>query len=113
MSISLSMIGFVDDSTGQVNYFTDNSQPTPEFLANLMRTDAQVWSDLLWISGGLLELPKCSYHHVHFDFSPDGKPAMRLGLVAPQINITDNSTGESIPITSKSAYNPHKTLGHL
>jgi hypothetical protein len=31
-SVSLSMIGFVDDSTGQVNSFHDANQPTPEFL---------------------------------------------------------------------------------
>eukprot|EP00957_Ditylum_brightwellii_P068651 5212005-Ditylum_brightwellii.AAC.1 len=24
--------------------------------------DAQLWSNLLWVSGGLLELEKCSYH---------------------------------------------------
>ena len=49
MSVSLSMVGFVDDSTGQVNDFTSNTQPTPEFLRQIMLKDAQLWSDLLWI----------------------------------------------------------------
>jgi hypothetical protein len=52
------MVGFVDDSTGQVNHFAANIQPTPDALAELMKIDAQLWSDLLWVSGGRLELPK-------------------------------------------------------
>jgi len=70
------MIGFVDDSMGQVNDFLSNNQPTPEVLTRIMNIDAQLWSDLLWISGGLLKLPKCSYHQIHFDFLPSGKPFM-------------------------------------
>jgi hypothetical protein len=58
LSVSLSMTGFVDDSTGQVNSFVDNNQPDPEFLRAIMQIDAQLWSDLLWLSGGLLELGK-------------------------------------------------------
>jgi hypothetical protein len=30
------MIGFVDDSTGQVNTFKDDTQQTPEFLGAIM-----------------------------------------------------------------------------
>jgi hypothetical protein len=113
MSINLSMVGFVDDSTGQqVNDFLSNAQPTPEHLATIMQHDAQLWSNLLWISGGLLELPKCSYHHIHFDFYHTSKPFMRGGRVAPQIMLNDNKTGAPIPITSKSVFDPDKTLGH-
>jgi hypothetical protein len=106
------MIGFVDDSTGQVNDFLSNTQPDPETLAQIMKIDAQLWSDLLWISGGSLELPKCSYHQVHFDFLPTGRPIMRPGQVTNQIYLSDAQTGAPIPIQSKSVLNPHKTLGH-
>jgi hypothetical protein len=51
-SVSLSMIGFVDDSTGQVDSFRDTTQPTPEFLRAIMKLDAQLWNNLLWLSGG-------------------------------------------------------------
>jgi hypothetical protein len=106
------MVGFVDDSTGQVNTFESNEQPTPELLAALMKIDAQLWSDLLWVSGGRLELPKCSYHQIHFDFLSDGQPQMRLGNVTEQILLQDPKTGNDIAIPSKSVLNPHKTLGH-
>jgi hypothetical protein len=50
MSVSLSMIGFMDDSTGQVNSFLVTEQPSPEFLQSIMQHNAQLWSDLLWVS---------------------------------------------------------------
>jgi hypothetical protein len=79
MLVSLSMVGFVDDSTGQVNEFALNSQPTPEFLQTIMKHDTQLWRDLLWLSGGLLELNKCSFHQLHFDFDSAGRPMMQAG----------------------------------
>jgi hypothetical protein len=112
MSVSLSMIGFVDDSTGQVNSFRDTHQPTPEFLREIMRHDAQLWSDLLWVSGGLLELSKCSFHQVHFDFLPDGTPMMRAGIYGDPLLVHDALLDTKVTIPAKSVHSPHKTLGH-
>jgi hypothetical protein len=112
MSVSLSMLGFVDDSTGQVNSFRDNEQPTPEFLRSIMQIDAQLWSDLLWISGGLLELGKCSFHQLHFDFAPDGAPIIRAGIYGTPLQVHDALTDRQVTIPAKSVYTPHKTLGH-
>jgi hypothetical protein len=39
-----------------------------------------LWSNLLWLSGGLLELGKCSFHQLNFSFEPDGRPMMRTGI---------------------------------
>jgi hypothetical protein len=112
MSVALSMVGFIDDSTGQINDFKSHAQPTPEELSEFMRHDAKLWNDLLWISGGLLELSKCSYHHIHFDFDTYCNATPRLGPMWPPINILDNQTNAKIIIPSKSVTNPHKTLGH-
>jgi hypothetical protein len=112
MSVSLSMIGFVDDSTGQVNEFELDTQPTPEFLRKIMQTDAQLWSDLLWLSGGLLELGKCSFHQIHFDFEADGRPLMRAGTYGDPLLVQDALTSSSVIIPAKSAFQTHKTLGH-
>jgi hypothetical protein len=60
--VTFSMVGFVDDSTGTVNSFASDTQPTTESLLAKMQHDPQLWHDLLWCSGGMLELPKCSYH---------------------------------------------------
>jgi hypothetical protein len=44
----------------------------------IMQLDPQLWNNLLWLSGGMLELSKCSLHHIHFDFLPDGMAMISL-----------------------------------
>ena len=56
-SIQLFMIEFVSNSNDQVNIFTADHPPTAETLIAMMQHDAQLWRDLLWASGGALELP--------------------------------------------------------
>eukprot|EP00957_Ditylum_brightwellii_P208744 15358761-Ditylum_brightwellii.AAC.1 len=69
------MVSFVDDTVGQTNDF-ENNNVTPKELIKQMARDAQIWSDLLWISDGLLKLDKCSYHLIHYVFLEDGTPVM-------------------------------------
>jgi hypothetical protein len=106
------MVGFVDDSTGTVNSFTSDAQPTTESLLGKMQQDAQLWHDLLWCSGSMLELPKCSYHFLYFDYEPEGTPIPRGDQVGPTLTI-QSPNNEPVAIPSKSAFNSHKTLGHL
>ena len=42
-----------------------------------MTTDAQLWHDILWVTGGKLELTKCGYHLIYFDFDDSGIPTIR------------------------------------
>jgi hypothetical protein len=109
--VTFSMVGFVDDSTGTINSFRSHTTPTPESLLKKMQHDAQLWHDLLWCSGGMLELPKCSYHFLYFDFEKDGTPIPRGNQVGPSLTI-QSPTNQPVSIPSKSVYNPHKTLGH-
>ena len=102
----------MDDYDPTTTLTTRFSSATPEELSEIMKHDAKLWNDLLWISGGLLELDKCSYHHIHFDFDNDGNASPRLGHVGPPITIPDNQSHANIEIPSKCVVNPHKTLGH-
>eukprot|EP00957_Ditylum_brightwellii_P012589 951485-Ditylum_brightwellii.AAC.1 len=70
------MVGFVDDVMGQTNNF-HNNHAAPEQLIELMQHDAQLWSDFLWMSGGLLELNKGLYHFICYCFLADGIPIAR------------------------------------
>ena len=74
ISLRISIIGFVDDSTCITG---GKPEGTLQELLTRMEADAQLWNDLLWSSGGKLELPKCSYHVVYYDFEPSGVPVMR------------------------------------
>jgi hypothetical protein len=111
VTITFSMVGFVDDSTGTVNDF-DNNAATVEDLLGRLQHDAQLWNDLLWCSGGMLELPKCSYHFLYFEFDASGAPHPIGGTVGPPLEVI-TPHGDTIPILPKSVFDPHKTLGHL
>ena len=61
--ISLGMAGFVDDSNGQTNQFEqDESDSTCQLILQVAQKNAQLWTNLLHVSGGALELSKYSFH---------------------------------------------------
>jgi hypothetical protein len=107
------MIGFVDDRTGQANAFLLDTQPHVEYLvARMRKDDAQLWNNLLWASGGALELPKCPYHVINYAFTPDSAPILHGGQDGSNIILQtgDRTSQQKIPF--KSAHCSHKTLGH-
>ena len=111
--VRITMKGFVDDSTGQTNSFFANPQPNLSELQEKAWHDAQLWNDLPWTSGGALELPKCSYHAVHWDFSGYGSAYMEPNPMAPPMALV-SATGGNNRITVKRLRpnEAHKTLGH-
>jgi hypothetical protein len=110
LSLRLYMIGFVDDSSGQVNAFDEHPQPTPDEFIRRMKQDGQLWNDILWSSGGDLNLGKCSYHHIHYSFSDDGEPFLS-GKNGPPLVLTSADRFQPRVIQHKSSYDHHKTLG--
>jgi hypothetical protein len=108
----LTMVGFVDDSTGTCNDFQPAGECSIEDLAIRMQHDAQLWNDLLFCSGGRLELGKCSFHVLHFKFKPDGTPVPLIQSFDHGITVSDATTGERVSIPAKTATDAHKTLGH-
>jgi hypothetical protein len=86
MVVRFNMAGFVDDSTCITG---GNPNDTLQELLKKMKDDAQLWHDLLWCSGGKLELSKCGYHVIHFNFDDSGIPTMR------------HSPGESITLQNE------------
>jgi hypothetical protein len=73
--------------------------------------DAQLWNNLLYTSGGKLELSKCSFHPLQFTLAADGTPSVNQDQ-PPPISIHDSVTQQLIQVNPLSVYSPHKTLGH-
>ena len=60
-TVELGMVGFVDDSNGQTNLFGHHeSDCTRQSIITQLKDNAQLWADLLGVTGGELELTKCS-----------------------------------------------------
>jgi hypothetical protein len=73
--VALGMIGFVDDSNGQTNTFKENETPaTDRRIKFALQHNAQHWANLLGVSGGALELSKCSVHVAKWQFTSQGCP---------------------------------------
>ena len=107
MMVRFNMVGFVDDSTCITGTGKDASL---QELLTKMREDAQLWHDLLWCSGGKLELPKCGYHVIHFNFDNSGIPRMQH---SPGESITlNNEHGNEVIIKSKNIFQTRLNLGH-
>ncbi|KAI2497605.1 hypothetical protein MHU86_16911 [Fragilaria crotonensis] len=110
----LGMIGFVDDSNGQTNAFEDpETIHTPKQILQKMKANATAWSRLLAVSGGSLELSKCSYHVLTWKFTASGSPVLyndreNYGTVT----VPDALAGEDQELQYLSTYEAHKTLGH-
>ena len=111
--ITLAMIGFVDDSNGQNNNF--QSPQTEAALEQLMQDakhNATVWAILLGITGGALELSKCSFHVVFWRFSVQGAPVlMNMKSELPPLTVNDPITNDEHLLEYLHPYAAHKTLG--
>jgi len=108
---SIKISGFVDDTNISLNSWQPQSQPPIITMMSNLRHDAQCWNDLLFISGGKLELSKCSFHILEFEFDPNGTPRCRSNCPQP-ISLLDSVTARSIDIPALPSTAPHKILGH-
>jgi hypothetical protein len=68
VSTRVGAVGFVDDTTEAINDFT-NDNATPSLLVDKATKDAQRRNDLLAITGGALEIPKCKFHLASYKFA--------------------------------------------
>lgn len=61
---------------------------------------------------GNLNCQKCSFHVLHFEFRPDGRPLPSLESYDDRIHVIDRETQTQVPIKAKRVFELHKTLGH-
>lgn len=111
--IKLSMMGFFDDITGFVNHFAPQEDSTLDDLTSKMKEDAQIWTDLLWCSGGKLELPKCTFFALRFMFPPDGSAKPIRQAPPTTMTVVDREDGSEVEIPTIRADESHKLLGHF
>ena len=93
VQFSMAIVGFVDDTTCITS--GDPSQPLQAMLQR-MQDDAQLWNNLLWSSGGCLELPKCGYHTIYYRFHDSGIPY--LDRQHTDTVTIESPDGDEIPI---------------
>ena len=88
LSAKVSIFGYVDDSAGRVLDFKDSLEVLVAKLVEKMEHNAQIWSDILWFSGGRLELVKCSYHVMAPVYDKEGR--VKVDVIPKHQPITQN-----------------------
>ena len=108
------MIGFVDDSNGQVNsFFEEDNLTTLRSMINKAKDNATLWSQLLQATGGALELSKCSYHVLYWKFSAQGAPVLsNIKSEIPELEVLDPISATTYTLEYLPPTMAHKTLGH-
>ena len=74
-TVNIKAVGFVDDVRSSIDAF-ENNQITLEQLVAMARRDSQTWHDILFTSNQALDLPKCGYHAIIFEFKPNEESYM-------------------------------------
>ena len=104
---------FVDDTQNGLN---DSGLPTPWSINTLvtnLQHMAQAWERLLFISGGALELSKCSYYIMYWTWIhglPTLTPIAQIKLVK-EIVLTSGNLIQPVPILQCDPSEAYKTLG--
>jgi hypothetical protein len=108
--------GFVDDVANVFNFVLAAMLAThysEEMISSGMQAEAQTWERLLWSTGGALELSKCFFYIMAWDFRKNGEPILLDLPHMPDIEIELTSGQDPIahPIEHKSCFAAHRTLG--
>jgi hypothetical protein len=93
---------FVDDATLFCNQ--DQKHPKEELQRN-----AKQWEALLYSSGGALELSKCFYYILKWEFK-NGTPTLAQPT-SLTISLRNSTTGQQETIKEKATNESHRTLG--
>jgi hypothetical protein len=83
--------------------------PLHQLIAQ-MQADAQLWGDLLRVSGEALEIPKCNYYVMRWKFKPSGIPELDAD-VNTLLHLKNGDCTSSVMFTNDAITVAHKTLG--
>jgi hypothetical protein len=104
--------GFVDDTNASTNDFEAPVQD-PMKILQMAQDDAQVWNDLLYRTGGALEVSKCQFHIAHFEFTIAGAPVMTaFDPATARIEVDESGETQALAnVKYLPATTPRKSLG--
>jgi hypothetical protein len=63
----------VDDVRNSTNDFGNNNVTLEELTAQASK-ESQLWHDIMWVCNQKLELNKCGYHALVYEFLTSGEP---------------------------------------
>jgi hypothetical protein len=103
---------FVDDASSSMNNFLSwlHQAPDMEELVEMTRHDSQTWEPFLWTSRGLLNLVKCAYYILAWNFDAEGRASR---VTKPEIPALHLTSGNNINMAPVKLLNFNETLAYL
>ena len=102
--------GYVDDVTLVLSVPKGKSQTTT-MVRKLTRQMVQLWENLLFITGGRLEVSKCFWVPIVWDWK-QGKPSIKKATTSSRnLSIVESETGTLIEIPRQRGADSNKRLG--
>ncbi|KAI2511189.1 hypothetical protein MHU86_3154 [Fragilaria crotonensis] len=99
---------FVDDTALG---FTDDGSRSIDQLVSSLETIAQTWEKLLHFSGGALNLSKCSWYAMIWDWK-NGRPHLRdISSSDPEVHLTQGSSATPVTIKRQDLTQSTRILG--
>ena len=95
-------LGFVDDVNNRTNLpWQRQDDPHAQVCALIDQAseDNQLWNNLMESVNQQLELTKCKYHVMHYDFKPSGEPQMVIEQQPPTHLTVTNAANQPVHIT--------------
>ena len=87
-SMKLHLLGFVDDvnnrTSGPFGVDVEGLDAVLKQLIDQASRDSQLWHDILLAANQDLELSKCKYHIIHYDWMPSGEPVIAIEENPPE-----------------------------
>ena len=102
-------MGYVDDTRSAINGFADHNTTMADLCLSAQK-DCQLWHNLLGVVNQQVELPKCGYHALEYNFLPTGEPQL---ITCPKAEIVlIDMAGQPMQVTQWPNNKAAKYLGH-
>jgi hypothetical protein len=105
---------FVDDASNSTNNFRSwlHQALNLDELVEMTRHDSQTWERFLWTFGGLLNLVKCAYYILAWNFDAEGRASYVTEPEIPVLRLTSGNNLDAAPVKLLNFDETHTYLGN-
>jgi hypothetical protein len=106
---------FIDDASNCTNQFLGwlHEPPQLEEIVEMARHDSQTWERFLRTSGGLLNLTKCAFYIIAWQFDVEGRASYVPKTEIPDLRLALCDHPSSEPVKQLNFHEAHKYLGNI
>jgi hypothetical protein len=105
---------YIDDASNVTNSFLRwlHEPPPDDVVLSMLQHDAQTWERLLWTTGGLLNLLKCLFYIMAWQFDDEGHPTLKSKRdILSSLQLTSGANPDPQLVKQYDVSQAHRYLG--